>query len=136
AFLRTIKRFRGAHSEFLESGRLRHRVSIKCRILYNFSVPRPKSDAAHFVRVRIFHKPFRPRPLWPRPPRKPRYRQIKTSPEKMHRTAFPDESGTKLPENVVDAHQNLPKAMCVLRIIRRVALIQSEPHRTRHFHRH
>src|SRR4029077_5822325 len=54
----------------------------------------------------------------------------------MYRAALADKSRPEFPENIADADQNLPEAMRILAVVRRMAPIQSKSHRSRHFDRH
>src|SRR6476469_588602 len=58
------------------------------------------------------------------PSGKSRDREVKASPEKMHRAAFADESRAKLLEDPIGLQENAPEAVRVLGIIRGMFPIQ------------
>src|SRR6266576_2091917 len=76
----------------------------------------PKTEAAHFLRVGLARDLVRQmrdsaRMRWCCAARKTRHGQIKTAPEKMHRTAFATETRAKLLEDTITLHQHAPKTV-------------------------
>ena len=61
-----------------------------------------------------------------RTPGKTRHGQIKTAPEKMHRTAFAAETRAKLLKYAIALHQNAPEPVGILAIVGAVLFILIE----------
>src|ERR1700719_2592054 len=91
-FLAAIESLRRHYALVLETRRLGCGISIKCGVFYHRAIAGPKSVADHFMRVSLFGYEVCVRTFWRAPAGKTRGRQIKTAPEKMHRTGFADES--------------------------------------------
>src|SRR5436190_16387869 len=49
--------------------------------------------------------------------------EIKTAPEKMHRTAFPAEARAEILKHAIDLRKNTPKAIRIIAIIRAVRFV-------------
>src|SRR4029077_20568894 len=81
-----------------EASRFRCRVGVK-RCSLDVSAPGPESRADYFVRVGLARDGIGPLALRCTAARKAGHRQIKASPEKMHRTRLPDECRPKLFEH-------------------------------------
>src|SRR5882757_1612374 len=88
----------------------------------------PKTEAAHFLRVGFardlvwqMRDSARMGRRWP--PRETRHGQIKTAPEKMHRTAFATETRAKLLKYAVALHQNVPEPVGIFAIVRAVLFV-------------
>src|SRR5215468_4919246 len=82
---------RRTHSLLRKSGRLRSCIGKKCCVLY-LTAPRPESHTAHFVRIRFSGDGINLRSLRGPASGETSDRQIKTSPEEMHRTALADKA--------------------------------------------
>src|ERR1043166_625731 len=108
--LRIIGRGVRFHFRFRKTFWFRIRVGIKNR-LRNRIIARPKSEAANFLRIRFARDRVRQMRNAARmrrrlPTGKSRDRQIKTSPEKMDRTAFAAETGAKLFKDAIGLSQH------------------------------
>src|SRR5580704_975647 len=130
-----IERLRRAHRILSKPRWLRRRVSIKRRSL-NVAASRPKSHAAHLVRIRLSRDRVGSLPFWSAPPREARHRQIETAPEKMHRTGLSDKARAKLFEHFIAAYQNPPEPVGILRIVGSMLGVLIERNRIRDFDRH
>ena len=54
----------------------------------------------------------------------------------MDGAGFANKAGAKFAKNGVDADKDLPQAMGVLAVVRRMTFVQIKADRTRHFDRH
>ena len=69
-------------------------------------------------------------------PGETRHRQIKATPEKMHRTALAAEARSELLKHAIALHEDPPKPIGVLAVIRAVSFVLLERHRVLDFVRH
>src|SRR5262249_17725083 len=77
----------------------------------------PEAMTDDLVRVGLARDSVR---TWPRgglAPREPGHRQIKASPEKVNRTALPDEVGAEVFEHRFDGEQDPPEVLCCARVV-------------------
>src|SRR5258706_15023690 len=82
-----------------KAGRLGRSISVECGA-FDFATARPEARADDFVRISFAGDGIGSGTFGSAPPGEPRHRQVEASPEKMHRTAFPDEAGAKFLEDV------------------------------------
>src|SRR5262245_12043187 len=104
-----------------ESRRFRVRVGVedwrRCG-----GVPGPKTQAAHFLRIRLARDLVRqvrdPARMWrSRSTGKTRYCKIKTAPEKMHRAAFATETRAKVLKHAIALHEHPPEPVRIFGIV-------------------
>src|SRR5580704_1868463 len=88
----------------------------------------PKTETAYFLtvglardRVRQMWNSPRMRRRWPSG--ETRHCQIKTAPEKMHRTAFPAETRAKLLKHAIALHEHAPEPVGIFAVIRAVLFV-------------
>src|SRR6185436_10914082 len=105
--------------------RLRCRIRVERR-LRETTVARPPAHARDLVRIRLARNDIRIGFHGRRPSRKTRHREIETSPEEMHGTAFPDESRTELREDLRRQRDDAPEALDGLAVVRAVMLVAIE----------
>src|ERR1700733_6159713 len=103
-----VERRGGLDGHLPESGRLGRGVGVKGRLPHGRAA-RPEAVADHLVRVRLTHE-GRPVAWWRDSAREPRDRQIETAPEKVRRTALPDETASTGREDVLGGRQDAPEA--------------------------
>src|SRR5205823_4967863 len=101
------------------------RFGICVRIKYghrHWAAARPKAETAHFLRISFARDRIRKMRnatwMWRgRTAREPCDREIKTSPEKMHRAAFPAETRAKILKHTIGLHKDTPESIRVFSVI-------------------
>src|SRR5882724_7276581 len=112
-------RSNGFGSESFRSGR---RIRIE-RGVRKPAISRPESATAHLVRVGFFGHGIRVRIVRSAAPRESRHGKIERSPEKVHRAAFPDETGPELFQDAIGVHENATKGLYLSSIVRSMVLV-------------
>src|SRR5437773_8284309 len=110
-----------------ESRRFGIRIGIEDRRRRS-RVAGPKTQTAYFLRVGLARDLVRqmrdsPRMGRRRPPGKTRHCQIKTAPEKMHRTALATESRSKFLKDAIALHEHAPESVRIFGVIRAMLVI-------------
>src|SRR5206468_11618640 len=110
-----------------ESGRFRIGIGIE-DWRRRSRVAGPKTQTAYFLRVGLARDLVRqmrdsPRMVRRRPPGKTRHCQIKTAPEKMHRTALATESRSKFLKDAIALHEHAPESVRIFGVIRAMLVI-------------
>src|SRR5665647_308121 len=118
------------------SGRFGIRVGIE-RSVGNRAASRPKSAAAHFVRVGLSSHPVRQirnaaRMYWGFAAGKPGDGKVRSTPEEVHGAALASEAGTKLFKDAVGLHQDAPEPAGILSIVCPVSFVLVETYRIGH----
>src|SRR6266550_3923437 len=88
----------------------------------------PKTETANFLRVGLARDLVRQMRHSSRmgrgwPPGETRHRQIKTAPEKMHRTALATETRAKFLKDAIALHEHTPKPVRIFGVIRAMLVI-------------
>src|SRR6202022_701318 len=133
--LRMIKRLAGADRSLSVTCRFRGCVGVECRSL-DVPAARPESRADHFMRIGFPGDGICPFTRRSATPGEACDGQVKTSPEEMHRTIFPDEAATEFFENSVDQHQDAPEPGDIFTIVGSVLDILFKGNRVRNFAGH
>src|SRR5712664_1862991 len=131
--LGAIERLGGLHSTVLETGGFWCGISVECCVLNDLSIARPKSHADYLVRVTLFRNDVGIRTSRCTSTREACRRQIKAPPKEMYGTCFSDEPRSKLLKDRGHSCEDLPKAMRVFAVVRRMTLIEFEGNRSRDF---
>src|SRR5690348_9409234 len=118
-----------------KSRRLRRGIRVKRRVNHAF-VPRPKTNADDFVRIRFARHFIGARALGCAASGESRDGEIETAPEKMHRARFADEARAKFIEHGIDAQESAPKTLRMRRIVRIVNAVLVKANGIRNFDGH
>src|SRR5579884_2328278 len=128
--LRLVQGRCGANFCLRKASRFRIRIGVINRLGHS-CVPGPETKAAHFLRVcfpgdgvRQMRNSSRMRWRWPSG--EPRYREIETSPEEMHRTAFAAKIRPEFLENAIALRQNAPEPVGVCAVVGTMLLVLVE----------
>src|SRR5579862_3528374 len=104
-----VGRFR-ADPTLGEARRLRRSIGIE-GWSRNIAATGPESGATHFMRIGLASNRVGAGALGRSPAREATYRQIETSPEKMHGTYFPEKTGAEFLQHLVDPQRDAPELM-------------------------
>src|SRR6266516_7065804 len=127
AQLGLVKRNIWLNFRFCESRWFRIRIGIK-NWCWCGGIARPETEAAYFLRVGLARNHVRqmwdsPRMRWRLSPGETRHCQIKTAPEKMHRTAFAAKPRSEFFEDPIALHKNAPESIHIFGVVRAMLFI-------------